>query len=453
MRKNILSIISILCCVLGSSLTSMGAGFQSLGYQAISMGGAGVAYTNGSYAAYYNPALLANNKYAVEINLSPGVGFREHNLADHIDALAEIGVQDTIDELSDFNFTDIQASNSGDTITATTGVSSSLQRDLQTIQKELDGMSSGNGLELIPSVSLGVQVKNFGFGVYGLADTAASAVIDSDRLGYIVPVEANNTTYYVQYDPAGNSFTLRDRAYYEANSLDYAIETGTTTVKVIGVTYLEIPMAYGYQFDTDFGKLSAGASFKIMSGKTYKVDKPIDSESGDLADDLDDYEKDSTTFGVDLGLLYNPPIVEDLSVGLVIKNINTPKFDLIDGSTLDFDPQARLGVAYSAILDRLTLALDMDLTSNDSLIPGYEEQYIGGGADFHPFSWFSIRLGMMKNIKESDEGNILTAGLGLGVKWFQFDIAGQYSTKDGSYDGNDYPRAGRIQVSLVSKWF
>ena len=453
MVKKLSALLFAAGIILGSGITSMGAGFQSMGYQAMSMGGAGVAYSNGSYAAYYNPALLASHKYGVEISVSPGVGFREHNLADHIDRLADIGIQDTFDQISNLNFPDIESTDIGSAITPDNADYASLRRDLQTIQTELGAMSTGNGFELTPGVGLGIQVRSFGFGAYGVSDLTASAVIDSQRLDIVVPVEANGAQYYVQYDPESDSFTLRDQAYYENNSLDYAIQEQTTTVNVKGVAYLEVPFAYGYQFDTGLGKLSLGGAVKIMSGRTYMMEKPIDSESEDILEDLESTEKKTTTFGLDAGAQLIPAGIENLSLGMVMKNINTPKFDVIDGSKIEFKPQVRIGAAYNAMLDRLTFAMDMDLTNNDGMIPGYKEQYIGGGVDFHPFSWFSVRAGMMKNLKESDEGNIMTAGLGFGSKWLQLDIAGQYSTEEGRYDGEKMPRYGRVQVSLVSRWF
>jgi hypothetical protein len=35
------------------------------------------------------------------------------------------------------------------------------------------------------------------------------------------------------------------------------------------------------------------------------------------------------------GVLYNPPVLNNLSLGLVMKNMNTPKFDIIDGGELN----------------------------------------------------------------------------------------------------------------------
>ncbi len=59
----------------------------------------------------------------------------------------------------------------------------------------------------------------------------------------------------------------------------------------------------------------------------------------------------------------------------------------------------------------------------------------------------------MRNIQESDDGTIYTAGLGFGLKWIQLDITGQASDKKAEYEGDEIPRYLRVQVALVSKWF
>jgi hypothetical protein len=62
-----------------------------------------------------------------------------------------------------------------------------------------------------------------------------------------------------------------------------------------------------------------------MPAYTYDLNVKIDTESGDISGDLEDAEKQDTSFGVDFGLLYKPPILSNLSIGLVAKNLNTPK--------------------------------------------------------------------------------------------------------------------------------
>ena len=72
-----------------------------------------------------------------------------------------------------------------------------------------------------------------------------------------------------------------------------------------------------------------------------------------------------------MGLLYKPPLLKSLSIGLVAKNLNTPEFDTASGNVLKADPLVRAGIAYDLLLDRLTLALDADLTKNETFIENY----------------------------------------------------------------------------------
>ena len=410
--------------------------FQPLGFEASSMGGAGVASARGSYAPYYNPALLAEHKHGMQISISAGVGAREVNIADSIDTLSEIDIGDTLDEFS-LNPVD------GNTVPV------NIQNAIATIKNELTVLSGQNGLQLMPSANLGMQMGNFGFGAYGVSEATAHAVVDPNRLDFII----EESGVYFRYEESTGQYALSDLAEYEASSLEYAIDQGLTYLNLTGLAYLEVPIAYGRSFPTALGKLNCGVSLKIMPAYTYDLNMKIDTESGDISDDFKDAEKQDTSFGVDFGLLYKPPVLSNLSIGLVAKNINTPEFETISGDTLEVKPQVRAGLAYDLLGDLITIAIDADLTNNETFIPDYESQFIGGGFNFHPFSWLSLRGGAMTNTQEKDEGIIWTAGLGFGLKWFQLDLSGQYSSKEGEFDGNTIPAYGRVQVSIVSKWF
>lgn len=400
------------------------------------MGGAGVASARGSYAPYYNPALLAEHKHKMQFSLSAGAAAREVNIAESIDRLSEVDVDDTINQFS-------QNPVVGNTVPA------SIQNDIRTIRNELTSLSEQNGLQLMPSASFGMQFGNFGFGAYGLSEVTAYAVIDPNRLNFIV----EEGGFYFSYDESTGQYSLSNQTEYEANSLEYALDSGLTYLKLTGLAYMEIPIAYGHSFTTFLGDINCGASFKIMPGYSYDQNVKIDTRSGNVSDDMNDADKQDTSFGVDLGLLYKPVILPNLSIGIVGKNLNTPRFKTVNDDTLEVKPQVRAGLAYDLLLDRLTVAIDADLTRNETFIPEYQSQFIGGGLNFHPFSWLSLRVGAMQNIQEDNEGLIWTGGFGAGVKWFQMDLSGQYSSKTGEYDGDSIPKYGRIQLSFVSKWF
>lgn len=411
------------------------AEFQPIGPIAISMGGAGIANPQGAYSVYFNPALLAKHQHSAEISLSAGAAFRERNFADTIEDLSDIDVDETIE-----NFL----------ATASPGASvpPDLQQDILTIQEDLTTLVEENGAQVMPTVSLGVQAGNFGFGVFGVSEATAYAVVDADHLAFIGEIDE---AYYA-YDPATGQYRLSSQAEYERSSIEYAMNNSLTYAQLTGLSYAEIPMGYAWRLTPGFGALDMGASVKVMPGRTYDMSIDVDTDFDDLEDEFKNADKNDVSWGIDLGMAFTPEAVSNTTFGIVMKNLNSPEFDTNKGNTLEVDPQVRVGMASDFFDQRLTFALDADVIANDTYISGIDSQFIGGGLNFHPFSWLSLRGGMMKNIRESADGTILTAGIGAGVKWIQMDVSGQYSLKNSEYDGDEIPRYARAQFSLVSKW-
>lgn len=420
---------------LWAALPCLAVEFAPIGSEAMSMGGAGVASSWGAYAPYYNPALLAERHDKVDIRFAVGVAAREVNLAEHIDAMSDLNINEDFRLLSD-----------------NTAVPADPQRllealrDVELFRAELQQIERLNGLEAMPGVNLGCQVKGFGFGVYTVSDVAASAVIDPNHLDIIVE---RNGQYY-RYDSGG--VQIATPAEYAASSLKYALDNKLTYLNLVGLAYLEVPIAYGHRFDTPLGALDAGASVKIMPGRTVLKKLSIDTESGDVDKDLKDNDEQSTSWGVDLGVVFKPAVLDKLSVGVVGKNLNTPKFKTTGPDDLEVKPQVRMGTAYAFLNDKLTAAVDVDLTENETFIPGYDTRYVGGGLNFRPGDWFSLRAGAMQNLADSSEGTILTLGFGLGLKQIQLDLAAMASTKTSEYSGSTIPRYAKVQLGLSSRW-
>lgn len=410
--------------------------FQPLGFEPLSMGGAGVASARGSSATYYNPALLAVHEHGTQMEVSGGLGIREINVARHVDTLADAEIMDTIDRIT--NNAPFDGTNSLED-----------QSNITAIKDTLRSISVKNGIQFMPSITMSAQMGNFGFGVYGISEATAYAVIDPQRLDLIV----ENSGFYFEYNELTDEYNASvDANDYVARSIEYALDNGLTYLKLTGLAYTEIFLSHARTFTFAPGALSIGAAFKIMPGYTFDEKIAIDTESGEIDDELTDNEKSDASWGIDLGVLYRPQRFERLSLGLVLKNLNTPEFETPHGTTLEVKPQMRTGLKYDLWKDRLSMALDMDLTNNSTFVPGYKSQYLGGGLSFHPRSWFCIRAGAMQNMQDSTEGTILTSGFGLGIKWFQLDCALQWSTKNTVYDREKYPSSLRGQVSIVSKW-
>lgn len=431
------------------SLTSLNAyEMKPVGFKATGMGGAGVASSRGSMATYYNPALLGMADYTSEISLNAGIGVRENKLIDTVDQFEKLDLTNTLDRIADN--------------APTSGLNTSDdKKNIQSAIELLNKIPAGNGFQLLPSVSIAGQFSRyFGIGVYGSADIRAKMNIDKDKLSLIVK---DGTSYY-QYNPTTDEYSLSSETSYKNLSLQYAIEgedgieDSTTNINVSTMISTEVPVSFAYPIEKQNGLLSFGISIKPMSVETFSKSMAIDSESNDIGDDYDQNKKTYSGLGVDLGVAYKE-YNTGLILALVGKNINSPSFKTkADGSgkveEFKLDSFFRAGMSLPVWNDNIEFAIDADLQQSDTSYEGMKSQYVGGGMEFHPASWFALRVGAMKNIatESIDEGFIYTAGLGFGLKWLQFDLSAQASQKTGTYDGNEIPKYANVNFSLISRW-
>jgi len=426
--KQHLSLMAIL------SLSLLNAsGFQPLGGNSMSMGGAGVASATGSLAGYYNPALLTETK-GVEVSLGLGIGVRENNIGEQIDSLSNSELTDVIERIAD------NSPHSGTN-------SASDRESLTNAQNILSSIGDENGISLMPSAYLGIQYDNMAIGLYSTSEIVISANIDSTHLASIVE---DDGTYY-NYNASNDTYGTSDVDEYNQHSLEYALDNNLTTLNATGLVLSEVPISYARALDVPLGKLSIGGSLKLMHGTTYTQTLSVDSDDSTDEDTLKANQRDSDNIGVDLGVLFKPNKYPALTVGLVAKNLNAPSFETSNGKDIKADMQVRSGVQYR-LRDDLELAADLDLTTNKTLINGYESQMFGGGINYHPVSWFALRGGAMQNLANSNEGIVYTAGLAFGLQQFQLDISAQMSSKTGTYDGDEIPKYAKVNVALVSKW-
>lgn len=435
MQSKLALSLSTILLLGGSSLHALK--FETLGYKSVSMGGAAVASSAGSIATYNNPALLAKTPYNVEVSL--GVGASEY---DH-------GAGASIEKLDDVNFIDTLDKASEDVLTLT-------DEDKQNLVKGKNVIidMDGDAISLAPQAYLSAQVQNFGFGLFGSSDSAATAVVDQDHDQLIFEDPGNPATGYTKINDDGTLDYTVGVNDYNNYSIEYAVNNDLTYMDVTGVTLAEVPVAYGQNFETNIGNVMVGGALKYMHALTYTERMKIDNSDEESGDDLKK-EKQSSNFGIDLGLAYQPKFDYDLTLGLVAKNLNAPKFDFSDGGTYKIDPMVRAGVAYR-ILDSLEVAADIDLTSNKMLNEDLESQMIGGGVSYEPFTDFfalSLRAGLMQNLDGNDKaGLVYTAGLGIGVKWFQVDLSGQMSGNKSTVDGTSIPQYAKVNLALISRW-
>jgi hypothetical protein len=247
------------------------------------------------------------------------------------------------------------------------------------------------------------------------------------------------------------------------------IDNNTSTVLLRGMAIVEVPLAYGHKFDLgSFGKLGIGGAAKVMRGTVYSSDVEVMKlkDSKDATTKVKDNHAESTQFGLDLGALWRLEDVQyvgPINVGLAMKNLNSPKFDgpknPVTGAATDkikVEPQARLGLGLDP-LSWLSLAADLDLTKNKTILPGRDSQLFGGGVEAHFDHWYALylalRAGAYKNIGETGSKPVITAGLSLGPKWLRFDVNGAFATEKGTYDNKSYPKEAKVEFGLSTAFF
>lgn len=195
---------------------------------------------------------------------------------------------------------------------------------------------------------------------------------------------------------------------------------------ISSIALFEVPIAWGWRFETHRGDLSVGISLKYMGASGLGLQSLTKIE--DFQNRLDDLDfRDA--FGIDLGILYTP--IQDLHLGLVAKNINTPSFDLL-GKYLKIHPQFRFGLSYE-FAQYFALSFDADLTSNSiSFSDSPKTQIIGGGL-LMDMGFVDLRIGLMGDLADTQQGPIITGGINL-LGFFDLAIQSNFKTKQvGAY--------------------
>jgi hypothetical protein len=380
----------------GSIAPVQGSEFRTFNPRALAMGTACVARPSPAYAAYYNPAALAisadrNNAFA----LSLGLRAEETGIAEHLDTLMDMNWDAAINNPQ------------GAAATA--------------ILNEITQITSSEGVLVVPTAAFGLKVGQFGFGVYAGGELALYTDID--------------TTHINQTDPLndGNSFFYNESELY-----------------VQALMPIEIPFAYGREIEIGSAKLNVGGALKLVEGITFDFRTNVTATTDTLQDILSDSKEMSMAVGIDLGVQYQA-MDDALAVGLVLKNVLAPKFDTAAGRTFKEELQARGGVAYT-FSDKLSAAIDLDLTENKTLIVGHGSRQLGAGVCYQLGPRFALRGGIMTNLAADDSAISISLGLSLGGEAFHFDLAGVVPTEWQDLQDVTVPGQGSLMLAAGRAW-
>lgn len=231
----------------------------------------------------------------------------------------------------------------------------------------------------------------------------------------------------------------------------------TSNVDVDAASFNEAAIGYA-KYVNFLPGLAIGGNLKIIQGQiaSKKFEFLNSDDTGDAFKDFLDNKETSVKPALDIGFLWNvnekfPKIPFKPRVGLTIRNINSPKFDAPYGGEYQLDRQVRMGIALSPF-NWWHFAFDMDLTENDTLVDGFKSRQIAFGTEINILNKKSfnlpLRLGIMKNIAESDSSTMYTAGLGLTFAYIHFEVAAGISSDTTNIDGDDYPEKGQVVASL-----
>lgn len=194
-----------------------------------------------------------------------------------------------------------------------------------------------------------------------------------------------------------------------------------------GLEARQAAFSYAYAFaDKTF---AVGVTGKIIQGAAYNNLAPLQGGFDPNLFDNFGKAKISTSYGVDVGAMYRPS--SWLRFGVVAKDLNQPSFDAPGGLQYKLTPQVRGGVAVSP-WSTMTITADMDITANQTLLPGLKSQVLSLGLEQTVLSEFlSFRVGTYKNVKDAGSIFTPTAGLGVRIYSFRMDIAGGYDFDNG----------------------
>ncbi len=343
--------------------------FVVVGPRAAGMGGAGVAVTTDAYATYWNPAGLAMVK-SLDIRLQGTTQGTDR-----------LGIANALDDLNDFNPNNTSAAN---------------QAKAQNIANEINKP----GATISALGSAGLYVKgHFGEHAFGfnVSDVATSGAFVSS------PVQVTQTSPNGPINISGQ-MALR------------------------GLEARQAAFSYAYAFADK--RFSVGVTGKLIQGAAYNnPNAPL--QGGVDPNLMDNFGKAqiSTSYGIDLGAMYRPS--SWLKFGVVAKDINQPTFDAPFGLQYKLTPQIRGGVAVNP-WSTMTITADMDITSNQTLVPGLKSQVLSLGMEQTILSEFlSLRVGTYKNVRDAGSIFTPTAGLGLRIYSFRLDVAGGYDFDNG----------------------
>ncbi|TVR13064.1 MAG: hypothetical protein EA401_07615 [Planctomycetota bacterium] len=491
--------------LLGVAATASGLEFGPVGPRSVGMGGASVATSEDGLMQQHNPAFLADSprsgmirsgRYGLNLVDASVSAAMVGDIGDYFDLLADIDI-DTLsmkDEIEDWTDEDIED------ILAIAAALAGVERP-------------GNGILISANAGSSLRLGRFAIGarVRGQASLWVDE-IDRERLGFIDNGDINDAIGNARDGDSrfnsgshqigtlnpdqtsrlndildGNSDNVSYIDYLLGNLIDdgvvrrsdlddaidvisdfaeqFALESdgsndfdnNQSRVTARGIGIAEVPISYGREINDMF---AVGITLRLMMGRVYGTSVYVfDDDNDEAIQEIDSNWNESFNATVDVGV--RAQVTPLLTLAAVGRNLTRPKFEgfdqevLINGQEvglrvpdITLDPQITVGAALS-LPTRLTLTAEVDVLKTESMLPGYDNQFVRAGVEWDPIRFIPLRAGVSRNIAESSEDFSVHAGLGLNFWLARLDLAGHYSIGDTvTYDGDKYPQRAGVSLGI-----
>ncbi|MCE3047031.1 conjugal transfer protein TraF [Helicobacter kayseriensis] len=334
--------------------------FGGMGNTSAGLGNSGVALRKSAWGIYYNPALLASDNRG-KFGYSFGIEAKEKGLEDIVSIFLNQGtnnIQEIYDRFQSRPTHSLSLSSQNGIVIQITGGEHKVPKLNQ------EGIPTGEMIE-----------KRNPYGAFTMA------------------------SFLSVYGSGDITATLQDKTIQAQGLLS-------------SVALIEVPIGWGWRFETNGGDVSIGASIKYMGamGIHSSISASITETNYALSTTAPQNLHLSHWFGIDLGILYSP--IESVHLGLVAKNINVPSFDLL-GQKFKILPQVRFGISYE-FAKYFALTFDADLTPNSFLFENSPKTQMLGGGLLMDFKYIDLRFGLMGDMANKfEEGVIMTGGINL----------------------------------------
>lgn len=245
----------------------------------------------------------------------------------------------------------------------------------------------------------------------GTAGAAFAVTVPNDTLPFAFVTKAYGTAHVTADVTQSDIDYLQGVANGTVIPLPGDQNKLTSTGLGRGAIVYDYGVAVAHEFTLAGHPVSFGITPKLQ--RTYLYNYSASVYNYDKSDFTNDrYKSTNSGFNIDAGAATD--ITDSWTLGLSAQNLISRDIDTkeVNGykDTYQISPVVTPGVSFHT--ERLTAALDVDVTPTKRFKTQEESQYAGVGAEYRLLSWLQLRAGYRADMKSNDT-NVVTAGFGI----------------------------------------